>query len=232
MGRRSRYRVQVGTIDPVQVTLAVHGWPSIGVRLRNANAHGIAVDVDPDLPVPTSPGNQVELTVWLVMRHRAVVVSAEIVTETTHGDARRLGLRFVDPESVDRELARELGVVFNRREEERHPVSEFTPVSLVARGTDGPTIFATACDLSDGGVGVTMAPMDEARLSGGTRFDARIELDDAHGPLEASVELRHRRLAGGRVTYGLRFDPEPPDRFAVIQATVRAFLGQQAPSPG
>jgi c-di-GMP-binding flagellar brake protein YcgR len=231
MGRRSRYRVQVGTIDPVQVTLAVRGWPSIGVRLRNANAHGIAVDVDPDLPVPTSPGGLVELTVWLVMRHRAVVVPAEIVTETTHDDARRLGLRFVDPDSVDRELARELGVVFNRREEQRHAIARFTPVSLTARGGEGPTVFATACDLSDGGLGVTMAPMDDARLSGGAHFQARIELDDALGVLEANVELRHRRLAGGRVTYGLRFDSDQPDEMAAIRATVRAFVGPLAPSP-
>lgn len=231
MGRRSRYRVQVDTVDPVQVTLAVRGWPSIGVRLRNANAHGIAVDLDPNLPVPTSPGRHVELTVWLVMRHRAVVVPAEIVTETTSEDARRLGLRFVDPESVDRELARELGVVFNRREEERHPVGEYTPVSLVARGTDGPTIFATACDLSHGGVGVTMARMDDARLSGGMRFLARIELDGTAGPLEASVELRHRRLAAGRVTYGLRFDSDQPEQLAAIQATVHGFLDPQASSP-
>ncbi|MEZ4267096.1 MAG: PilZ domain-containing protein [Myxococcota bacterium] len=231
MGRRSHYRVKVDTVDPVQITLAVRGWPPIGVRLRDANAHGIAVDVDPDLPVPTSPGNQVELTVWLVMRHRAVVVPAKIVTETTHEHGRRLGLHFVDPDSVDRELACELGVVFNRRGGPRHAIREFSPVSLVPVGAPGPAVIATACDVSSCGVGVTMAPMDDSRLSGATHFRAQIELDEAGGVIDTRVELRHRRLSGGRVTYGLRFDPEESDGLAAIRTAIQTFIETRAAAP-
>ncbi|MCB9727740.1 MAG: PilZ domain-containing protein [Deltaproteobacteria bacterium] len=229
MGRRSRYRVSVDTVDPVKVTLAVRGWPPIGVQIRNANARGIAVDMGADSHIPTSPGNLVELTVWLVMRHRAVVVPAEIVSATEQGDRRRLGLRFTEPDAVDRELAHDLGVVFNRRETPRHPVRSFTPVTLCpADDPHGPAVYATAFDLSLGGVGVSMAPMDDGRLAGAVRFQAEIELDETHGKLTTQVALRHRRLSGGRVSYGLRFAPDDDQALAAIQSAVGAFIAHDA----
>ena len=113
--RRHLYRVEVGSSDPVEATLSIPGWPAILAKLGDATADGVGLDVPEHIPLPIVEGQDVELTFWLVSQNRAVTLHGEIMGSHDVPDARRVGIRFREPHTAYRELAGNLGSVFNRR---------------------------------------------------------------------------------------------------------------------
>ncbi|MGM0577421.1 MAG: PilZ domain-containing protein [Myxococcota bacterium] len=223
MERRRRYRVRLPDEEPIQVSLAVPGWPAVPARLRDASALGVGLEIPAELPLAIDEGGTVDLTVWLLRDHRAVDVDAVVVDEARDDGVRHLGLRFAAPSDAERDLGRDFGTIFNRRRTPRVAVDSGTRVTVqpVGGGRDAATA-ATARDLSETGVGLEIPAGRGDVLDGQRPWDLSLALDAR--PLRLRARLRHRRLHDGRMACGLEFDPIDSPETRAGQSVLREYV--------
>ena len=205
--RRNLYRVEVGSSNPVEVTLSVRGWPAISSRLCDATANGVGLAMPSHVPLPIVDGQDVELTIWLIHQNRAVTVHGTIVGQHETATGRRVGIRFNEPQTVYRELSGNLGTVFNRRNAPRVVPEIGTRVSMLPAqaSTVGP-VDGTVHSISSSGLGITLRPTDHCRLEGDGRLSIALKLRGVNDDLPLSGIVKHVSPKGGRILYGVALD--------------------------
>ncbi|MEE2780067.1 MAG: PilZ domain-containing protein [Myxococcota bacterium] len=210
--RRNLYRVEVGSSNPVEVTLSVRGWPAISSRLCDATANGVGLAMPSHVPLPIVEGQDVELTIWLLNQNRAVTVHGTIVGQHETATGRRVGIRFNEPQTVYRELSGNLGVVFNRRNAPRVAPEIGTRVSMLpAQASAVGPVEGTVHSISSSGLGITLRPTDHSRLDGESRLSIALSLRGIGDELPVSGIVKHISQRAGRVLYGVAFDDGPSD---------------------
>ena len=81
-------------------------------------------------------------------------------------------------------------------------------------------------DISTGGIGIFLSRKAEHVLAATELVEMSFELPPTNEPMTLMGWIRHRRLKGNRMSYGIEFDAELSDNFApqldqIIQYIVR-----------
>jgi c-di-GMP-binding flagellar brake protein YcgR len=154
-----------------------------------------------------------------------ITVSAQVQHRTEErGGARRYGFRFLQPQRLDTGLPPALRSYFNRRQVVRvEPAAdEQIPVELSSDG--GPPVEARLENLSVMGVGVGLDTAVEPYLANSPSVSISIGLPGNRRPVEMTGIIRHRRLVGGRIHYGIAFDTEATPGYERQQDSISRWV--------
>ena len=229
--RRDLYRVEVGSANPVEVTLSVRGWPAITSRLCDATANGVGLAMPSHVPLPIVEGQEVELTIWLLPQNRAVTVHGTVVGQHETPTGRRVGIRFNEPQTVYRELSGHLGTVFNGRNAPRVAPEIGTRVSMIpAQASAVGPVQGTVHSISTSGLGVTLRPADHSRIEGESRLSMALNLLGAAEPLPLSGVVKHVSAKAGRVLYGVAFESREDEEAGLSLDQLDSYVLQRRAS--
>jgi hypothetical protein len=177
-----------------------------------------------------------------------IEVSAQVLSRVEADTLRtyRYRLKF-DSEELKRRLSREARRVQNQRTANRvqpvpgervvvelKPPAEQPDGSLESSANVAGDVSATGRlkDISTGGVGVFLSRKAENMLAATELVELSVELPPSTEPLKLMGWIRHRRLKGNRMSYGIEFDTELSNNFApqldkIIQYIVRCEEQEQ-----
>ncbi|MDX1489336.1 MAG: PilZ domain-containing protein, partial [Acidiferrobacterales bacterium] len=157
-----------------------------------------------------------------------IQVDAKVISRVESGASRiyRYRLKF-DSDELKRRLSREASRVYNQRTANRvtPPPGESVAVALklpaADRSLELPTnatadvsVTGRLKDISTGGVGVFLGRKAENVLADTELVEISFELPPSSEPLTLMGWIRHRRLKGNRMSYGIEFDTELSKNFA------------------
>lgn len=206
--QRGAYRRGNSRAQPLELTLRVPGIAPFRVELADLSSTGAGLRL-PRFDRLLTFGERVELAISSGMRQE-VLLGARVVSMRRDGPGHvRYGVEFLAPEAVLRGLDPSYFRHFNRRRERRVPPSldRRPAVNVELRGT---SIAGVMCDISEGGVAVSV-PAEAARgLKELTSVVLRFHLPGLRDEFCLRATLRH--CSRGRVQAQLGFEFDGADR--------------------
>lgn len=235
---------QGGAVAP-----GVHGFE---VAVTTANGETFAgtlvnlhtEDAEASFPRENSPALPLGVTTtlnfmapWL---RTPIEVAANVISRVESGTSRiyRYRLKF-DSDELQRRLAREASRVRNQRTANRVKPASGASVAVTiklpaAKGASESPAEASGDfsatgrlkDISTGGVGVFLSRKAESVLAETELVETSFELPPSGELFTLMGRIRHRRLKGNRMSYGIEFDAELSENFTpqldrIIQYIVR-----------
>ncbi len=180
-----------------------------------------------------------------------IEVAANVVSRVESGTSRiyRYRLKF-DSDELQKRLTREANRVRNQRTANRVKPASGASVAVTIKSPEAKgaseslaeasgDVSETGClkDISTGGVGVFLSRKAESVFAETELVEISFELPPSSGPLTLIGWIRHRRLKGNRMSYGIEFDTELSDNFApqldrIIQYIVRCQEQEEVTAQG
>jgi hypothetical protein len=206
------------------------GPNSVLVHLKTGQAwsvHGQVVDGSAgtavaEFPLGESPsvpvGEYVELVFWGTQLNEPMPMRARVAACTQQGDHYRYRFQF-EPGTVDALLS---GVLDRRRATRIEP-EQRTPVRVLVQGARQ-SVEGVLRDISEAGAGILICREDEEALFDAWVLTLVLRLPGDRDPLVLIGDVRHRRLHGSEVHFGIEFDPLKTEDFDVQQERIRAYI--------
>ena len=213
------------------VTLEFPGGENLPAELSAVDAEGAEVHLD----AATTPRVALRQDLVLVVdsKHGTHRVPGMVVRRDDRSGEIHYGLWFCDPEEVERAVLPYLEPLLNRRVSSRVAPPAITVVEvqlLDAEGEGEVEVAGELVDICAQGLGVRLDPHAADPLSNATRVFARFRLPEWREEAEFPARIRHRRLEGGVVHYGVEFDAESavarPEEVEAIRDYVRRRQGE------
>lgn len=207
MPRRQVYRVRMQRWLPVEVRLALDGWPSVRGILLDASSEGAGLLIAATMDGMIVPRDKVVLKFRMLQTDSSSELSATIVGHYGVDEGyRRFGVVF---SGNNGELASELGQIFNRRRHPRTPPPRLTPVDVLRSGGQGQPLRAGLRDVSRSGVALAVPSESNPMLELGTSLFLGLTLSDGTAAgqrwqLEGAVRRDSR--VGTRRIIGVELD--------------------------
>ena len=225
---RAQYRIELDEASDLAVSIPNPQGPPHSGRLLDVSGFGAGVRfVLPDCPT-VAVGEVVTLVFTSKRVKKPVTVQARVQNRREEEDGRRYGFRFLEGEQLDAELPPELRKLFNRRRALRLAPDPGAPVGVVLDGGAGSSrVEARLVDLSSLGAGVALDPVAESALANTSLVGISLALPDCPGPVQLIGHIRHRRLRGAEIRYGIEFDPELSHNFARQQDQITGYVMQR-----
>lgn len=227
----------------------VHGFEVAVTTADGETVAGTLVDLhteDAEASFPRDKGPVLAIGLATTLSFTApwlrapIEVAANVISRVESGESRiyRYRLKF-DSNELQRRLAREASRVRNQRTANRVKPAPGESVAvaltlpaadrsleLPAKATADVSVTGRLKDISTGGVGVFLGRKAENVLAGTELVEISLELPPNSEALTLMGWIRHRRLKGNRMSYGIEFDTELSDNFApqldrIIQYIVR-----------
>ncbi|MCH8151761.1 MAG: PilZ domain-containing protein [Planctomycetes bacterium] len=225
--RRAQYRTVVDESNALHVTLLdPEGSPFpallLDVSASGAAAHFFAPDC-PTLPI----GDRVDLVFTAERLKTPLTVAARVVHRSEDDGCRRYGFRFIEREQLEAKLYPVLRRLFNRRGAFRVAPEPEPRINVTLEGPFGPRVEGALVDLSASGTRVGVKPVAELLFAKVRKVAISLSLPDSRGPVRMTGNIRHRRLVGAAIHYGLDFDPEQSENFAHQQKAIINYVMQR-----
>ena len=226
--RRVQYRAEVEEGSGLQVAIAnVVGSPISGLLLDLSAFGAGARFFVPDLPT-VGVGQEVELAFTSERLKAPFTVGARVANRAEEEGSRRYGFRFLDGEPPGAQLSPVLRSLFNRRSAFRVAPDPESPVEVALEDTrGGPRFGGRLADVSATGAGVRVAPEAESTFSQDVKLGISLLLPDRADPVKLMGNIRHRRLVGTEIHYGVEFDPDLTEEFSRKQAIITKYVMQR-----
>jgi c-di-GMP-binding flagellar brake protein YcgR len=223
--RRSQYRVELDESLGAQVVVELHGGAVHRGQLLDVSASGAGVRFEGEAPPSLGVGQEVDLVFGGRPFGAPITVAARVQhrTEERNG-ARRYGFRFLQPQQLDAGLPPALRTYFNRRQVVRVEPSDDEQIPVTMSAGDGPEIEARLQNLSLLGIGLALDTAVEPYLADSPAVKISIGLPGNRRPVELLGVIRHRRLVGGCIHYGIAFDPDATPGFARQQDAISRWV--------
>ncbi len=153
-----------------------------------------------------------------------VTATARVQNRTEEEDSRRYGFRFLEGEKLDAQLPPALRKLFNRRQAVRVAPDPDLPVPVTMEAEEhGPRVEGRLADLSSLGAGASLDSEAESGLAETSRVGISLVLPSIL-PTHLIGDIRHRRLIGAEIRYGVEFDPERSENFARQQDLITRYV--------
>ncbi len=213
MDDRAHYRIDFAGLEDAQVSVqSAEGVSALG-QILDLSIGGLGLRFSLDIPLPGCPdftvGEDVELSFAADRFKRPLAVSARVVHRLDEGSSRRYGLQFTDRQQLENQVATELFRLFNRRKTYRVEPDPDVPIEVTLEQRHaGVQVHAQVKDISVGGLGVRVPADVMAALGTSDRVKVAISLPGRQDPVILIGNIRHRRVAGEEIHYGIEFDLE------------------------
>lgn len=215
----------------------VHGFEVAVVTADGETFAGTLVDLhteDAEASFPRDAGPVLPIGLATTLSFTApwmrapIQVDAKVISRVESGASRiyRYRLKF-DSDELKRRLSREASRVYNQRTANRvapapgESVAVALKLPAADRSLELPTnatadvsVTGRLKDISTGGVGVFLGRKAENVLADTELVEISFELPPSSEPLTLMGWIRHRRLKGNRMSYGIEFDTELSKNFA------------------
>jgi hypothetical protein len=202
--QRGAYRRGNSRGQPLELTLRVAGIAPFRVELADLSATGAGLRL-PRFDRLLTFGERVELAISSGMRQE-VLLGARVVSMRRDGPGHvRYGVEFLAPEAVLRGLDPSYFKHFNRRRERRVPPS-LDRRPAVSVELPGAVIAGSMCDISEGGVAITVRADAVGALAELTSVVLRFRLPGLRDEFCLRATLRHRSRGRLQAQLGFEFD--------------------------
>ena len=226
--RRAQYRVELGEDAGLQVTIPNPDGSPFSGRLVNVSAAGAGeFFLTPDCPT-LAVGQEIELVFASEHLTAPVTVAARVRHRVEEEDVRHYGFQFIEIDQVDAQLSPGLREIFNRQRALRVPPDPKSPVRVVLERDPGePRVEVRLANLSATGAGLRLEPETESTLAKTSTVRISLCLPDCGEPVNMTGNIRHRRLFGAEIHYGIEFDPDLSENFARQQRAIINYVMQR-----
>lgn len=222
--------ITLGEAHGLEVAVTTACGETFAGKLLNLTMEDAAAsfprDAGPALPV--GPLTTLILTSsWL---HTPIRVNASVTSRVENGALRNYRYRFkFDSEEVKERVSREVERMRNQRTANRvkPPPAERVAIKLRLPARESSESFETTGylkDISTGGVGVLVNSRTESVFAATDLIEISFQLPPSSKTVQLTGWIRHRQLQGRRVSYGLEFDTERSENFALQLDEIAKYI--------
>jgi hypothetical protein len=211
------------------VGISVPGESSATGRVIDITAEGVAVRIPSAAGLALREGEGVVLTFAGSRFPLPITTPGVVKYHLPEGPTDRFGLEFADKASLEKALGgQSLHFLFNRRKSFRVAPEKEPSIAVTLRrlGEEKRTV-ARLVDISEGGLSVSVGRESDPGYADRESLEVSLLLPVRDGDIRLRATLRHRRIVGGRIRFGMEIDVERTEDWKRQLGAIREFVAQR-----